>query len=685
VKKQPPTGETALSVAEPSPGSLALWLGIILVITAWMYAPGRHHEFVNYDDPDYVTANSHVTTGLTWENVRWAFVTGHASNWHPLTWLTHQLDCTWFGTDPGPPHLVSLAYHLLNTVLLFFVLRNFTGAASRSLVVAGLFALHPLHVESVAWISERKDVLSACFFFLTLLGYQQYTRAMEPQNGQPRRGRSVAWFLASLVAFMLGLMSKPMLVTVPFLLLLLDFWPLQRLNFNGPDWKLRLPRLVLEKLPFLVLSLASCVATFMVQREGGAVSVSLSLGARLANAVVACVRYLGKMLCPIDLSVLYPHPGHWPVWAVTLCALVVFGITAAAVWTGRKRPYFLAGWFWFLGMLVPVVGIIQVGIQSMADRYTYLPMIGLFVALVWGVADLLALHESKPRAAWALPIVTLLLCAWLGREQVGIWRNSETLFRRAVQATSGNYLAHNNLGFYYSEKGRISDAMVEYQKSLDINSQYPDALNNMGHTLAALRRHAEALPLYEAALRLQPHQVEVRNNYGNSLSDLGRIDEAIEQYHQVLEKAPLHADANNNLGIALAMKGQLQEAMAHFRTAITNKQNYAGAHSNLGNALAALHQLDEAVAQYQICLQLNPKDAQAHNNLANVLVEQGRAAEAVGHYEEAIRLRADNPEAHYNLGLSLRRLNRPQEARRHLEEALRLRPDYAEAKKALAQ
>ncbi len=678
-KRKQPAGEAAALPAANPPVRLALWLGLILLATVWMYAPGYHHEFVNYDDPDYVTANSHVNTGLTWENLRWAFTTGHVSNWHPVTWLTHQLDCTWFGMSPGGPHLVNLGYHLFNTVLLFLTLRAFTGARGRSLVVTGLFALHPLHVESVAWISERKDVLSATFFFLTLLSYWKYTR----DTGS--RGSKAVWYAAALAAFVLGLMSKPMLVTVPFLLLLLDFWPLRRLDFSTPTWRRQAPWLLLEKVPFIALSAASCVATFLVQREGGAVSISLALGARLGNAVVACLRYLGKMVWPLDLAVLYPHPGYWPVWAVTISAAVVIGVSIGAVYCWRERPWFLAGWCWFLGMLVPVVGIVQVGIQSMADRYTYLPMIGLFVAIVWGTGEALARNQAPPRAGFVLAGLVLLVCAGLGRAQVGVWRNSETLFLRAVQVTPDNYLAYNNLGFYYSGQGRIAEAMAQYQKSLDINPQYADALNNMGHALAGQRRHAEAIPYYEKALRAEPGNPEVRNNYGNSLSELSRVDEAIAQYRLVLAKNAQHADANNNLGIALAMQGRLEEAVGYFRTAIASKRNYASAHSNLGNALAALKKLDEAIEQYQVCLSLNPKDPQAQNNLANVLVEQGKVQEAVGHYEEAIRLNPDNPEAHYNLGLSLRRLNRREEATRHLREALRLRPGYVDAQRALGE
>ncbi len=689
-KRKQPTGVSAeFTVVRPW-DRVGFWLGLILLVTAWMYGPGWHHDFVNYDDPDYVTANPHVTDGVTLEGVKWAFTTGHASNWHPITWISHQLDCTLFGTGSGGPHLVSLFWHLANTVLLFLAVRSLTGARWRSLAVAGLFALHPLHVESVAWVSERKDVLSAFFFFLTLLSYRTYLGSLQPAVCVGTGGAVVAgksrrwlWYMGALAAFALGLMSKPMLVTVPFLLILLDWWPLGRLGFEEPGWGRRVVWILFEKAPFLALSVGSSVVTFLVQREGGAVSMSLPLEARLGNAVVACVRYMAKMVWPVDLAVLYPHPGHWATWAVCGSLAVMLGISAVAAWCWRGRPWVLTGWCWFLGMLVPVVGIVQVGIQSMADRYTYLPMIGLFIAMAWGAGELSQRLGIGRRAVVAVAVVVMALCAGLGRRQVDVWGNSETLFRQTVTATRDNYLAYNNLGFYYSNQGRTEEALTEYRKSLAINPQYPDALNNMGHALAAQRRHAEAIPYYEAAIRVQPDQVEVRNNYGNSLSDLGRLDEAIEQYRFVIQRNSLHPDANNNLGIALAMKGNLEDAVGHFRTAIQNKKDYASAHSNLGNALAALKRPEAAVEQYRVCLRLNPKDPQAHNNLANVLVEQGKVADAVAEYEEAIRLQPDNPEAHCNLGLSLQRLNRGAEARQHFEEALRLRPGHPEARRAL--
>lgn len=685
---------------------------LLALVGLFAFGAVAFNDFVNYDDPDYVTANSRVQSGLNLANLAWAFGTGHASNWHPVTWLSHMLDCRLFGPRPGPAHLVNLAFHLANTLFLFLVLRRMTGAHWRSAVVAALFALHPLHVETVAWVSERKDVLSTLFFLLTLGAYTRFSQSAssvdrhdsettETAAKTPPRVSAAAYVLA--VAFYaLGLMSKPMLVTLPFLLLLLDYWPLQRL-FHSPNLQrllpaLRIPpetpdrgqrnqttvpRLLLEKLPFCALSLASCIITFLVQQKGGAVSTNLPLGARIANALVSYIRYLGKTFCPTDLSVLYPHPGRWPVWQVAGSAIILAAITVFALWRVRSRPWLAVGWLWFLGTLVPVIGFVQVGIQSMADRYTYIPLIGLFIALVWGVSEAIPAWPRRVVLLGSGAVVALAVCAGLTVRQVQFWRNSDTLFQRAVQVTSNNYLAYNNLGYYLSGRGKPLEAMTNYLKSLEINPLYDDALNNMGYALAGLRRFPEAINYYERALRVRPNHVEVHNNLGNAFSELGRLSEAIEQYSFAIRQNPEHADAHNNLGIALAMQGKLDEAIPHFRDAIRFKPGYASAHSNLGNALAAQHKLDEAIQEYQVSLNLNPGDPQAHNNLGNVLAEQGRLDEAIQHYRKALKLNANNPEAHFNLGIALARQGKRDEAAAHYTEALRLKPDYAEARRQL--
>ena len=666
---------------------------LLTLVTLIVYGSVARNDFVNYDDPDYITSNSHVQTGLSWGNVSWAFTACYASNWHPLTWLSHILDHEWFGNRPGPQHLVNLGFHLANTALLFLLLRRVTGAQWRSAAVAGLFALHPLHVESVAWLSERKDVLSTLFFLLTLGKYVRYAQSVSGnKRGEytpgahseviGRRARALNYSLA-LLFFTLGLMSKPMLVTVPFLLLLFDYWPLARFSFKTKSELRLVSRLLLEKVPFLVLAIASCVITYVAQERGGAVSTTLALNGRLANAVVSYARYLWKTLYPVDLSVLYPHPGYWPAASVVASACVFLTVSALVLWQVRVRPYLFVGWAWFVGALVPAIGIVQVGIQAMADRYTYLPLIGLFIALVWGLGDLPASGGRRRRLLGACAAISLFGCAALTVRQVHFWRNSATLFQRAVRVTPNNYLAYNNLGFYLSGQGNAAAAMTNYVEALRIKPDYEDALNNLGYALAGMKRYPEAIGYYERALQTRPDQVEVRNNLGNALSELGKLDAAIEQYHLVLRTSPEHADAHNNLGIALAMQGKLDEAIPHFQAAIRFKPSYASAHSNLGNAYAVQHRLAEAIREYQISLDLNPNDAQAYNNLGNALTEQGKLDEAIGQYTQALALNANNPEARLNLGMVFARQGKTAEAKAQYQEALRLRPDYAAAQRQL--
>ena len=734
--KKPPAGQTGSPAGHASwevklcrPGFLCLFLALATLV---VFLPVARQGFVNYDDSDYVTENAHVQSGLTRANVVWAFTTGHASNWHPLTWLSHMLDCQLFGTKAGPQHLVSVGFHIANALLLLLLLRRMTGALWRSALVAALFALHPLHVESVAWASERKDVLSAFFFLLTLGAYVRYVetrRARGEETGQemeedesevrnpkspsgrpepgcgntlhaPRDTRhtsrithhasrflilpSSVFYLLSLVLFALGLMSKPMLVTLPCVLLLLDYWPLRRFELStlNPQPSTLL-RLMAEKAPFFLLAAASSVITFIVQRKGGAVSTSLSLGGRIANALVSYVRYVGKMFWPVDLSILYPHPGRWPAWQVIASAALLLAIFFAVLWLARRRPYLAVGWLWFCGMLVPAIGLIQVGIQSMADRYTYLPLIGLFIMLVWGIGELVPERPWRGRALAIASVSMLTACALLTARQIQYWRDSEALFAHAVQVTRDNYLAYNNLGFYLSGQGRTAEAMENYRLSLKINPAYEDALNNLGYALAGQNKYLDAIPLYEAALRIRPNHAEVHNNLGNALSETGKIDEAIQHYLIALAQKPDHADAHNNLGIALAMKGKLDEAIPHFQAAIRAKPGYASAHSNLGNALAVQHKLDDAIKEYKEALRLKPEDAQAHNNLGNALAEQGKIVEATEHYREALRLNTNNPEAHFNLALALLGQGKRDEATAHLTEAVRLKPDYKAAQTQL--
>jgi len=536
------------------------------------------------------------------------------------------------------------------------------------------------------------------------------------------------FYVLTLALFVVGLMSKPMMVTLPFVLLLLGYWPLGRWAWAGSQGENisksrsanavsslpsshRLGSLLLEKVPFFLLSVVSSYVTFVFQRKGGAVSTSISVGARIANALVAYARYIGKLLWPQKLAVLYPHPGSWPAWQVAAAGGLFLVLCLWALILVRKRPYVAVGWFWFVGTLVPMIGLVQVGVQSMADRYTYVPIIGLLIALVWTGGDLVQAKIARQQGAKPGPLnfageetpisdtdsflrmelkvvslwvaLVLIACIVLTSRQLQYWSNSLTLFSHAVQVTKGNFLAYNNLGFYLSHLGKPAEAMENYEKALEINPAYEDALNNMGYALAGQKKPLKAIPFYEAALRVRPNHVEVHNNLGNALADLGEVDKAIAQYRIVLAQQPDHVDAHNNLGIALAMRGQLDEGISHFQEAIRHKPNDASAHSNLGNALAAQHKFKDAIKEYEECLRIKPDDAQAHNNLGNVLAEQGLLTESIAHYQQALHLNADNPEAHCNLGMALAREGRRPEAVKHFAEALRLKPDYEQAKRQL--
>ncbi|MEO5802757.1 MAG: tetratricopeptide repeat protein [Verrucomicrobiota bacterium] len=678
--------------AKTFPSKWVICLVLVFSIFALFYQV-VDYDFVNYDDSGYVGDNVHVQNGLTRDGIIWAFTTGHMSNWHPLTWLSHMLDMEIFGPKPGAQHFTNILFHALNSLLVFLVFEKMTGALWRSGFAAALFALHPLHVESVAWISERKDLLSTFFWMLTIWAYVVYAEnKLRKKNRAANTKFPRSFYFLSLLFFTLGLMSKPMVVTLPFVLLLLDIWPLQRLQLPQEkgrinlDWR-GLSRLFAEKLPFFTLTIGASIVTFIVQKKGGAVSslAGLSMISRIENSVISYVRYIGKTFWPNDLSILYPHPGSWPLGPVIAASLFLLGVSALAIWLARSRAYFLVGWFWFLGTLVPVIGLVQVGMQSIADRYTYIPLIGLFGALTWGAADVFS-RWNFPKVALGMGAgIILFCCAALTKTQVGYWRDSETLFGHAIKVTKKNFIAYNNLGFFYSHKERYNEAIESYRKSLEIEPRFEDAHNNLGYALAKLGNHQEAIAHYNVALKLKPELVEAHNNLGNSLAEIGKVDEAIAHYEIVLAKNPRHADALNNFGVALAMKGKLNEAIEHFKKSLAAKPNYASAHSNLGNAYAVQGKFDEAMVNYLACLKIKPDDSQAHNNLANVLTQKNRTGEAMEHYLTSLKLNQKNPEAHFNLGLLLLRQSRREEALAQFQEALREKPDYIEAKRQISE
>ncbi|MBI5771664.1 MAG: tetratricopeptide repeat protein [Verrucomicrobia bacterium] len=670
----------ALSGARPMATGQATrqaWLvmAALFFVTLALFWPATRCEFVNYDDPDYVTANDHVRAGLTAESVRWATLNLNISYWHPLTWLSHMFDWQVFGDRPAGHHATNVGWHAINAVLAFLLLRRLTGRLWTSAIVAAVFAWHPLRVESVAWVSERKDVLSGFFWLLTLWAYAGYAEAQRDQKG------GAAWrYVAALAAFAAGLASKPMVVTLPVVLLVIDFWPWRR-HEREAWW-----RLLVEKIPFGVLSLAVSIVTIVAQKGVGTLSTVLAWDARLANGAVAVARYFGKFFAPFNLAVLYPHPGYWPGAAVAASVVFIAGLSWLA-WTQRaRRPWIAAGWLWFLVALLPASGVVaQVGIQSMADRYTYLPMLGVTIAVAWTIAD--AVHGPGARRAWAWAAAAVLLAGaartW---DQQRHWRNSLALFDHVVAvAGKENYLAYNNRGMAVAQAGRLDDAERDYRKSLEIAPAYPNANNNLGHLLEQRGRPVEAIPFYRAAIAAKPDLLEAHNNLGNALSDVGQPDEALKEYAFVLERQPRHVNSLVGSGVALAMKGAAAEAQARFESALRIDPHSASALCNLGILCAMSGRRDEAAGYFGRALAVSPDDARTLYNFGNVLTELGRYEEAAQRLRRAVELSPINPDALAALGNALARLGRRAEAIAALRTALQQRPDFPQARTQLGQ
>ena len=532
---------------------------VLAVATLAVYAPTVRHGFVDYDDDVYVFRNPHVVAGLTAESVAWAFTTMEVSYWHPLTWISHMLDCQIFGLRPAGHHLTSLALHTANVVLLFVVLAHLTGGVWRSALVAALFGLHPLNVESVAWVAERKNVLFAFFWILTLGAYGWYVRRPGP-----------ARYLAVAAGTALALMSKPMAVTLPFVLLLLDFWPLARMSRPA------FVRLFMEKLPLILLAALASAATIQAQLQVGAVVAvdALPPGERLANAVVSYLAYIGKLVWPARLGVFYPHrESSLPTAQVVAIGTVLVLVTAAALRAARRAPYLVVGWLWYLGTLLPVIGIVQVGTQAMADRYTYVPAIGLFVAVAWGVAALAA-RRPAPRGLAMAAAVLLVALAARTVVQLRAWRDSASLFAATIAAVPDSWVAHYNLGNAWMAAGRTAEAEAEFSETVRLRPRFARGHNNLGDALDALGRHERAIAAYQEAIRVNPEMAEAYNNLGTSLAALGRLQEAEVRLREALKRQPEFVEAWLNLGIVLRRQGRLAESREALSRAVLLRPDF---------------------------------------------------------------------------------------------------------------
>ena len=595
----------------------------LLIATFAVYAPVRRHAFVNYDDPEYVTENPFVRAGLTGASIRWALTGIHHATWHPVTTLTHLLDVELFGLDAGAHLLVNVTLHALAAVALFAVWRTMTGARWASAWVAGVFALHPLHVESVAWVSERKDVLSALVWMLTLGCYVRYVR-------RPSRARH----LALAITFALGLAAKPMLVTLPFVLLLLDVWPLARAA------TVPLRTRLLEKLPLVALAVADALVTIMTQTRVGAVATlaAVPFGARLANALLTYVRYLRKAVWPSDLAVFYPLDAAFPLPRVLGAAAFLAAVTALAFRARTRRPYLLVGWLWYLGTLVPVLGLIRQGEQAMADRFTYLPLIGVSVMVAWGLSDALGTRARVPLAVAGT--TTLVAAALVTVPQVAVWRDSTSLFRHALAVTSGNYVAHTNLAAALDATDP-EEAARHYTEAIRLKPTYAKAQLNYGVALARRGERDAAEAHYAEALRLDPDSAMAEYDWGKLCAERGDLDAAVRHYERALALDPLYAKAYNNLGWALAARGDLAGAEASYRRALAIAPDLTAAHNNLAVALEKQGRAEEALAHAATASRLAPDEPRSHANYAALLATAGRFDDAIAEYREALRLAPD--------------------------------------------
>jgi len=686
---------------------IVAFLAISIISVYWQV---KDFKFVSFDDYMYVRDNTHIIRGITSENIRWAFTWVYAANWHPLTWLSHMTDVTLYGLKPGMHHITNVFFHIANTLLLFYLFRRMTGEVWKSAVVATLFALHPLHVESVAWISERKDVLSTFFMMLTILCYVSYTER-----------RTAARYLLVVTCYSLGLMAKPMLVTVPFVFLLLDFWPLKREEFmrtegqggpiggstwgTGIRWAGVLP-LVLEKIPLFLLAGAASALTVFAQKSSGAMSTleMIPMHIRVENAILSYAAYLGKMVWPSHLAVFYPYSKIFPIPVVIATALLLILITSLAVLLVRRYPFLIVGWLWYLGTLVPVIGIVQVGLQSMADRYTYVPLIGIFIMVAWGLPQVFGQRNTGKYILAGVTCTLMPLLMWSTWLQAGYWKDNITLFSHALEVTRNNYVAHNSLGIALFDRGEIDAAMSHYHEALRINPNHKLAQNNLGAALAKQDRYEEAVLHYEEALRIDPSYAGAHYNLGATLSAMGRTDEAIKEYYTTVQLEPEHVNAHNNLGFALVGQGKSEEALIHYREALRISPDYVRARLNLVSILAKQKRFPDAISMVKEGLQQDPRNPTLLFQLARLHDLNGEKEKAIEGYEkvlsiqpgsvlalkslailyagekrydlalstlfQAARLNPNTPDVYYNIACVYSRQGRIDEAVRSLSDAI---------------
>jgi tetratricopeptide (TPR) repeat protein len=662
---------------------LALALAILAVFFQLLGS-----DFITFDDAHYVSENPYVRTGLTRDNIIWAFTPGEFGYWHPVTWLSHMLDCQIYGMDPGMHHLTNVLIHVANTLLLFLILSRLTGALWKSAFVAALFALHPLNVDSVAWIAERKNLLSTLFWLLTMWAYVRYAHR-----------KAILPYLLALVLFALGLLAKPMLVTLPFVLLLLDYWPLDRLHLGRlcedidrqagqPETHINpasaLLHLLWEKIPFFVLSAASIGLSYWSSDK---LATTISTGLvpirlRIANALVSYITYISRAIFPQKLAVFYPYPQAVPLAHSITALIVLVCVTVVFVWVFRKKRYLTLGWLWYLGTLVPVIGLVQVGLwPAFADRWAYVPLIGIFVIVAWAVPDVLAGWRFRKVALALSAAVVLLALAVCTHLQLRYWRSSTALFQHAIDVTDDNYQAHFSMIKPLLKEGKFAQAIEHGQKSLELNPSYASAHNSLGAVLLESGRLDEAFIHLRKALQLKPHFPAAHVNLGALFVKRDKLDQAVEHFSEALSLQPDLLSANVNIASVFTRQNKLDQAVKHYSKALQINPDLPEIHNNLGLVLARQQKLIQAAHHYTQALRTKPDFADAHNNLAYVLVQQQNLDQAAHHYTQALKITPDSAAAHNDLGVVLVRQGKLDQALVHFNQALRLNPDANDVRK----
>jgi len=622
---------------------VALLLAAAVLAVYWSV---QDFDFIEFDDNAYISENRHIMDGFTCEAVTWALKDIHTGYWHPLTWMSHVLDYKLFRMNAGGHHWTSVLLHLANTILLFFIFYRMTAALWKSAFVAALFAIHPMHVESVAWVAERKDVLSTFFLFLTIGCYIYYLQK-----------RNILRYFMMFSCFLLSLLSKPMVVTLPFALLLLDYWPLKRFTWDSFLWEKVRP-LIREKIPLILLSVfvSGITLATAAQNSNMASLDKLPLTTRAVNAMLSYGRYMDKSIYPVDMAIFYPYSSDYSWVSVGGAILTIIIVSVLSISYVKRFPYLIIGWLWFLGIMFPVIGLVQAGAQGMADRYTYVSYIGLFIMIAWGVPDLTAsirFRKSLLSVTAGVVLSVLLLLSWV---QVRYWENTDTLFRHTIEVTGRNFLAETTLATYLIKKGKYEEAQARLYKARDINPTYDRIYSSLGVTLVHQKRYEEALEQYKKALAINANNPDAHFNIGAVYAMLGRIDDAVREFRLTIALQPDHLEGRRNLGTILSKQGKIDEAVGHYQEVLKLKPNDADTLNDLGIAMAHNGNFEEAEKYFLAALRINPKDSVVHMNIGITLISQNRVPDAIIRFEEALRLDPANETARHHLSVSVRRL-----------------------------